>query len=1112
MAASDALQRALRAFGHQIMAGLGLNVTSPGESGPVQPGVGTLGADWVGIRYFALDYDAGSDDAIGFSDVSLAAAGVAPLKTFEELLTRIPVNGLGQTVMIGVKPRAGGAPYRNKTNTADDDLDLRGFSGYKQILFRGTLDFSNDPDDKKQVGGILATGTNPAGYALTPTSIPAANMRDVGISVASTDGGFPDLVTTTVPHGYGFQQKIILSGVAGDTAADGTFYVNPMSPTTFLLFYDSELGLPVTGTGLGVGGNSSPLTSPLAGSTYTPGRIQLTTDAPHGLTTGDMIIVEGLVNGTVEAGGLWRVTVLDATNFTLDGSRFRTPYAGGGTIETWHAIPALPFGALPVGGLPTTGLRLRETTTGVMSGIWAVADNGLTLIPTGSTTEVIAGTYLIEQAGVALGAILAGQADSSPRVNAAPFPEGTALIGLSASVIEVGPSANIETSFLQAQQAIVTGSFKSSQQYLDTDGSFPDVGVGCRMEGRLRTNNARVIDLQSFFSLSTLVGLGSLISSAGEITIGDGCFFRRSYAFPFASPALTIDIGPAPRTFIGPTPDPVQTITLRRLRIDGQIYLFGDGGVLRNITMRDSGSNLEPLIKIFNGDWTLGASVRTFEGTLLPATVVGSELAGAGLHVESTNIQVRVDMSPSDFANPPDPPQPSLGVAYVQITNGLDAPSPHFGLRDIMIGLNNPSTAGRDPLYAWDDLRYAAIKSPQNVIIAPTRVRLEGGLRLFAQTPMPGNIANQMRGAAADPLGALTGVIPRYSIVATTPPVSSLTGADIYRIYQAQALPPGAAQQMSAIAGVIQSDGWAFISGINTDRRMPTISDGPTWIKLLGDTPNPSASTIAYLSDIIPGYAQVFPAPTIKQKLGRIIGSTRNHIDPALSRAIDSTTATSPVVVTTIGPHHLASGTKIQIIGVIGGTANGTRFIKVLSPITFELYTDADFATPVASGVIGVGGTLYTLSSLPFYVLINFDPELLPSTAFPEAQLKFTGSVVDPTPPGAYLADSGSGSVAGLTLPSAQNYRFATPRIITNIAVQVNDNAAGFANGTTVTLLRNGIPTALVVVIAGAGDQGVISAPEAFLAGDHYDILVTPPGALIGLLSLSVNLDLSRSL
>lgn len=62
--------------------------------------------------------------------------------------------------------------------------------------------------------------------------------------------------------------------------------------------------------------------------------IQITTVDEHHLVTGDVVTITGVV-GTTEANGTWAVTLVDTTNFTLDGSSFSNAYTSGGHVRVY---------------------------------------------------------------------------------------------------------------------------------------------------------------------------------------------------------------------------------------------------------------------------------------------------------------------------------------------------------------------------------------------------------------------------------------------------------------------------------------------------------------------------------------------------------------------------------------------------------------------------------------------------------------------------------------------------------------------------------------------------------------------------------------------------------
>ena len=59
--------------------------------------------------------------------------------------------------------------------------------------------------------------------------------------------------------------------------------------------------------------------------------IQITTQAPHGLTTGQRVMIAG-VSGNTAAIGTWLITSTGLDTFTLNGTSSNGPYNGGGAI------------------------------------------------------------------------------------------------------------------------------------------------------------------------------------------------------------------------------------------------------------------------------------------------------------------------------------------------------------------------------------------------------------------------------------------------------------------------------------------------------------------------------------------------------------------------------------------------------------------------------------------------------------------------------------------------------------------------------------------------------------------------------------------------------------
>jgi hypothetical protein len=81
--------------------------------------------------------------------------------------------------------------------------------------------------------------------------------------------------------------------------------------------------------------------------------IELTTTIPHGLATGDQVLVKGVL-GNAAANGWWTVTVTGDKKLTLDGSAGSGAYTAGGAIFPAAGQPAPPAGSDSAGDLPWT--------------------------------------------------------------------------------------------------------------------------------------------------------------------------------------------------------------------------------------------------------------------------------------------------------------------------------------------------------------------------------------------------------------------------------------------------------------------------------------------------------------------------------------------------------------------------------------------------------------------------------------------------------------------------------------------------------------------------------------------------------------------------------------
>lgn len=94
--------------------------------------------------------------------------------------------------------------------------------------------------------------------------------------------------------------------------------------------------------------------------------IEITTDAPHGLTSGDVVDIES-VEGTTAANGTWEVTVTGASTFQLDTSSGDGAYTTGGTWEPGSS--SVEYSSVPV---PTSPLVARRQIVRNLDGEFTV--------------------------------------------------------------------------------------------------------------------------------------------------------------------------------------------------------------------------------------------------------------------------------------------------------------------------------------------------------------------------------------------------------------------------------------------------------------------------------------------------------------------------------------------------------------------------------------------------------------------------------------------------------------------------------------------------------------------------------------------------------------------
>lgn len=212
--------------------------------------------------------------------------------------------------------------------TDDKIVDYATFTSPIEITT--TSDHGWATGDSVTISGVIGCTAANGRWTITVT---AANKFTLNGSTGNGTSALPVTnatkrrpieITTAVAHGLVNGDEVRVSGVEGNTAANGTFQVLVTSPTTFLLV-DS------VGNGTYASGGSKAVSN---ATNAVP--IVVTTSTAHGLEDNDIVQITGVL-GNTGANGVWRITKLSSTTFSLDGSAGTGAYTSGGTVS-WGGV------------------------------------------------------------------------------------------------------------------------------------------------------------------------------------------------------------------------------------------------------------------------------------------------------------------------------------------------------------------------------------------------------------------------------------------------------------------------------------------------------------------------------------------------------------------------------------------------------------------------------------------------------------------------------------------------------------------------------------------------------------------------------------------------------
>lgn len=318
--------------------------------------------------------------------------------------------------------RMTGSPVANQRSRVEfqviKDRTFNGGTAYDCLIIQNNIDFPR----MYAKGADDSTAFTPGSYGMAVVYQPPVPISDGNLSYATGFTNFwtlndpsqttytnptipittasnatPIVVTTPTPHFLNDGDEVFISGVTGNAPANGLRYakVTTFSSTTFGLYSDPALSVPVAGAGSGTGGTTTYgamlmqdafITSGLnyllgvlypgylagtglvstvsfasvldlsksqelvlmgasfasltiTGATDPSGApIVITTSKAHGLRTGDTVTITD-VGGNTAANGTWQVIPLTATTFSLDNSQGNASYTGAGEVQT---VP-IPF-------------------------------------------------------------------------------------------------------------------------------------------------------------------------------------------------------------------------------------------------------------------------------------------------------------------------------------------------------------------------------------------------------------------------------------------------------------------------------------------------------------------------------------------------------------------------------------------------------------------------------------------------------------------------------------------------------------------------------------------------------------------------------------------------
>ena len=197
-----------------------------------------------------------------------------------------------------------------------------------------------------------------------------SNLSPISTVFRTYHAGRVFSATNTVPiaigatdHGLTTGDKIQMTNVQGTTAANGAWTVTVHDNNNFSLNGSVGNGAHTAETGTWVGGLTAPPAMGIC-STINTGTPRAVGSFAHSLTTGDKVRIRGSTQAVINAN--WTITVVDANNFSLDGS------AGGVADNTaaayWTATQVTPSSGTVISAQNTSPINIGALQHGLTTG------------------------------------------------------------------------------------------------------------------------------------------------------------------------------------------------------------------------------------------------------------------------------------------------------------------------------------------------------------------------------------------------------------------------------------------------------------------------------------------------------------------------------------------------------------------------------------------------------------------------------------------------------------------------------------------------------------------------------------------------------------------------